>query len=298
MLHDILLFFSVTLQQPRNPCKLVSSQLCAPYQCFRDANNRLTGYSCACPPGMRSASHASPRCVNINECNELTNPCLNGGVCVDRQAPSANTPRIAGQPYGYACLCRYGYSGARCERPPPSLYWSGWSLWSGCSASCGVGTYTRYRTCPVRNRCVGRSIETGRCLGPVTHCVDAVGDASVVPYGLGSKIVQGWGIGWTPEDDRTLSDAFFWSETEDGWPRLYFRKEGFHFADILTWTKLTQLSRQWSLTQLMIYHAVVLGLVTLPLLMIFLALSKMIQKSLRRRRPAQSLVETSSDEKN
>ncbi|KAG5455249.1 hypothetical protein CSKR_106446 [Clonorchis sinensis] len=272
-------------EEARNPCKL-SHSLCEPYQCVRDVNNRFKGYACACPPGTRSMSHTNPRCININECKELTSPCLNGGICVDREPPAANTPVKDGEPYGYACLCRFGFSGARCERPPPRLHWSGWSQWSKCSASCGLGYHTRYRTCPLPNRCDGRRTETGRCLGPVTYCSDAVGDSALIPYGLGTQTVQSWDIGWTAHEDRNLDDAFFWSETEDGWPNLYYVAEGFQFADILTWTKLSQLSRQWSITQLMIFHAVVLGLVTVPILLIFLAISRTLQSFVRRHKKA------------
>lgn len=262
-------------EEPRNPCTL-NQQLCGRFSCFRDANNRIKGYSCACPPGTRSQSHANPRCVNINECKELIMPCLNGGVCKDRYPPDLGGVRRRGEPFGYACQCRHGYAGDRCERPPPRLHWSTWSLWSKCSTTCGVGTRTRHRTCPVRNRCPGISKQSGRCLGPVSYCADVEGSIPPEYSGLGTSIVQSWGIGWTADEDRTLNDAFFWSENEPGWPSLYLKKEGFHFGDILTWTKLTKLSLNWSIGQLMIYHAVVLGILAIPILLIVMSMSRVI----------------------
>ncbi|THD23693.1 Cadherin tumor suppressor [Fasciola hepatica] len=278
-------------EEPRNPCKL-HHRLCGRYSCFRDTNNRIKGYSCSCPPGTRSLSHANPRCVNINECKELTAPCLNGGVCKDRYPPDSTIVRKRGQPFGYTCQCRYGYAGDRCERPPPRLYWSGWSLWSKCSTSCGVGTRVRHRSCPVRNRCTGQSVQSGRCIGPVSYCTESGEDMPPEASGLGTRIVQSWGIGWTVGDDRTLNDAFFWSETETGWPSLYYKDDGYHFGDILTWTKLTQLSRNWSIGQLMIYHAVVLGVLAIPLLFILVSMSKLICSVLGAKKAAKAEGQT------
>ncbi|KAF6767885.1 hypothetical protein AHF37_11265 [Paragonimus kellicotti] len=52
-------------------------------------------------PWMRSSSHESPQCVNINECNEVVTPCLNGGTCVDRDPADTTAMTQAGQPMGY-----------------------------------------------------------------------------------------------------------------------------------------------------------------------------------------------------
>ena len=42
---------------------------------------------------------------DINECS--SNPCLNGGTCVD-------------QVNGFNCTCVAGYTGTRCERGTPN----------------------------------------------------------------------------------------------------------------------------------------------------------------------------------
>ncbi|TPP60638.1 hypothetical protein FGIG_02173 [Fasciola gigantica] len=111
-------------------------------------------------------------------------------------------------------------------------------------------------------------------------------------WGHVSCKVYVWGIGWTVGDDRTLNDAFFWSETETGWPSLYYKDDGYHFGDILTWTKLTQLSRNWSIGQLMIYHAVVLGVLAIPLLFILVSMSKLICSVLGTKKAAKAEGQT------
>ncbi|KAF8568567.1 Cadherin tumor suppressor [Paragonimus westermani] len=87
-------------EEPRNPCKLFHG-LCGLHQCYRNPKNRIKGYSCVCPPGTRSSSHESPQCVNINECNEVVTPCLNGGTCVDRDPSDTTALTQADQPVGY-----------------------------------------------------------------------------------------------------------------------------------------------------------------------------------------------------
>ncbi len=53
-----------------------------------------------------------------------------------------------------------------CERascPAPS-FWSAWSPWGGCSATCGVGTHTRRRTCSAgKGRCAGTGEHSELC---------------------------------------------------------------------------------------------------------------------------------------
>ncbi|CAL8073954.1 unnamed protein product [Calicophoron daubneyi] len=270
----------IMCEEPRDPCK-EAYHLCGAHLCYRDPRNTVKGYACACPPGTRGESLSSPGCVNVNECKELTDPCLNGGVCVDRR-PSENTvPDKAGQAFGYACICKYGYAGERCERPPPKLYWSGWSMWSKCSASCGVGFHVRYRKCPLVGRCVGSATQTGRCLGPVAFCADSAGDQPVDEPSFGSRIVNGWGIGWTESEDRVLNDAFYWSETEDGWPNLYYKRRGFDFGDILYWTQLTELSRTWSLRQIAIFFGFLLAMCCIPLFYIVVSIVKKIKAWIR-----------------
>lgn len=56
----------------------------------------MNGLPCTC-----AAGYSGINCdVNINEC--ASNPCQNGGKCVD----AVN---------GYACTCAGGYRGAHCE---------------------------------------------------------------------------------------------------------------------------------------------------------------------------------------
>ncbi|KAA3681586.1 uncharacterized protein DEA37_0001271 [Paragonimus westermani] len=172
-------------EEPRNPCKLFHG-LCGLHQCYRNPRNRIKGYSCVCPPGTRSSSHESPQCVNINECNEVVTPCLNGGTCVDRDPTDTTALTQAGQPVGYECHCHHGYSGSHCEHSPSALHWSAWSAWSKCSVPCGVGVQVRHRTCPLRNRCVGPTSQTSRCVGPVFYCSDSADEY----YQMGTQIVQ------------------------------------------------------------------------------------------------------------
>ncbi|KAF6777533.1 hypothetical protein AHF37_03365, partial [Paragonimus kellicotti] len=196
------------------------------------------------------------------------------------------------------CHCHHGYSGSHCEHSPPALYWSVWSTWSKCSVPCGVGVQVRHRTCPLRNRCVGPTSQTSRCVGPMFYCSDsAEEDYQVSTRGMGTQIVQNWGIGWTVGDDRLLNDAFYWSETEDGLPDLYFKKENFRLLDYFVWTSMIQLSQKWTLYELMIYHAVLLSLTTFPLFFIILAVSRLIRRFLKtNNRSPKSLTDSVSED--
>lgn len=52
-----------------------------------------------CPPG---SVRGGTTCINVNEC--VSNPCHNGGNCIDRE-PARR----------YDCICAFGYTGHDCE---------------------------------------------------------------------------------------------------------------------------------------------------------------------------------------
>ncbi|KER19074.1 hypothetical protein T265_15671, partial [Opisthorchis viverrini] len=234
-------------QEPRNPC-VHAHGLCKPFQCLRNPRNRLKGYSCVCPTGTRSMSYTNPECVNINECVELVNPCLNGGTCVDLDPSVQVLKENPGQPMGYDI---------------------------------------RRRKCPIQNRCDGRETETIRCLAPVFDCTESRGEVDIVPQGLGTKIVESWGIGWTAGDDRKLNDPFFWSESEDGGANAYMRKEQFSVFNYILWTVTAHLSQNWSLSGMMIVYSVGLGLAALPMLFIVFGVCRLIQQFIQRDRSSE-----------
>jgi len=68
-----------------------------PFECVDLWNE----YECACGEGMMM-SPDEKLCVDKNEC--VDNPCLNGGVCSNRDPP-----------YRYYCECPPGYWGQNCE---------------------------------------------------------------------------------------------------------------------------------------------------------------------------------------
>ena len=75
-----------------NPCKHDGS-------CKTNANSR--GYVCECEPGYSGAQCEK----NIDDC--ASNPCLNGGECID-------------EVNGYTCECEDGFSGDNCEEAEPA----------------------------------------------------------------------------------------------------------------------------------------------------------------------------------
>merc|ERR1712048_657104 len=47
-----------------------------------------------------------------------------------------------------------------CPKPPT---WTPWTPWTDCSVTCGSGTQSRSRTCPVKDACPGLPSETKGC---------------------------------------------------------------------------------------------------------------------------------------
>jgi len=86
-------------------------------------------------------------CTDINECDLGSNPCQNGGLCVN-------------QPGTFSCNCTENFMGDRCEiiRGPCE-----WGPWSPCDKPCGIGETFRTRT----------GVSGGPCPGPnkeVVYC--------------------------------------------------------------------------------------------------------------------------------
>ncbi|CAG7819551.1 unnamed protein product [Allacma fusca] len=90
------MFKNLVQNCPSNkPCANV---ICPPpFECVDLWNE----YECACGEGLEM-SPDEKRCEDKNECKD--NPCLNGGVCSNREVP-----------YRYYCECLPGYWGQNCE---------------------------------------------------------------------------------------------------------------------------------------------------------------------------------------
>ncbi|KAL3310554.1 hypothetical protein Ciccas_010878 [Cichlidogyrus casuarinus] len=111
-------------QLPKDPCE-VSKQLvaekCKENKCKRNEKDLKFGFECVCPEQFKRKNDQDPTCVPMEACVEK-NPCQAGGQCV-RKDPEY---------WEYTCECAVGFSGARCENPPPMSYWAQWSPWSEC----------------------------------------------------------------------------------------------------------------------------------------------------------------------
>lgn len=94
-------------------------------------------FVCTCPPTFTGMKHKNECNLQINEC--LSNPCLNGGICHMHES-------------GYACECKPGFVGARCEHSFANSTCQAIS-----SSSINSGDKTIYRQQPL---CSGKS----RCL--------------------------------------------------------------------------------------------------------------------------------------
>ncbi|CAH8570328.1 unnamed protein product [Heterobilharzia americana] len=255
--------------EPRNPC-LETQGLCGQHYCYRDP----------------TISSTKPQCVNINECIEYSDEvCLNGGICIDKEPSSVVSLGLTEPNLGYICLCRDGYSGSRCERRISLIEWTTWSAWTECSVKCGIGFHTRFRSCPLPNHCTGSHIQTGRCQGPVFQCYDENDEEIPELSQSGWKILKSWGIEWHPDDGHSLNDAFYWNEADDDWGSLHYTHPGtVNLFDILEWTQALQLTRKWTIRELIVFHSIILAVLFTPLCLIVFGLAKMIQRVLYAKR--------------
>ncbi|CAH8599117.1 unnamed protein product [Heterobilharzia americana] len=272
-------------REPRDPC-LETQGLCGQHYCYRDPSNLKLGYRCACPFGFKAISSTKPQCVNINECIEYSDEvCLNGGICIDKEPSSVVSLGLTEPNLGYICLCRDGYSGSRCERRISLIEWTTWSAWTECSVKCGIGFHTRFRSCPLPNHCTGSHIQTGRCQGPVFQCYDENDEEIPELSQSGWKILKSWGIEWHPDDGHSLNDAFYWNEADDDWGSLHYTHPGtVNLFDILEWTQALQLTRKWTIRELLVFHSIILAVLFTPLCLIVFGLAKMIQRVLYAKR--------------
>nr|VZI12370.1 unnamed protein product [Spirometra erinaceieuropaei] len=131
-----------------NPCiKDDGIKFCAPFRCARAPENIHKGFRCLCPPRThRPRNPTDPSCVPLPACGKdglSSGPCEHGGRCIQDTS----------NPLEYRCQCPSGYSGKRCENPPPEPFWSTWSGWSNCkwpkpAEACLVRAYREStRTC-------------------------------------------------------------------------------------------------------------------------------------------------------
>nr|CDS33729.1 fibropellin Ia [Hymenolepis microstoma] len=234
-------------EAPRNPCEY-QTNLCGAFPCQRDPNNMALGYMCICSKGYEAKSQTDPTCVNINECeDEETNPCLNGGVCIDLEPPPLVQPK-RGEEFRFRCECKFGFTGTLCENAPAQLAWSEWEDWSACSVTCGMGTRFRTRTCPRPGECPGKSEETGICHGRVVSCEDVKTTSpedgtSNFTFKTMEEMLKETGILWSEEDDDVLNDAFTWAEQQFNVKTTTIQKRKNEkwtsvVADIFTWIPL------------------------------------------------------------
>ncbi|CAD5118982.1 DgyrCDS7645 [Dimorphilus gyrociliatus] len=127
-------------------------QKCGNHKCLSDRHNPTYGYRCDCRDGFISMTlnklgvEIGPHCSDIDECEVgvlETEACNGLGTCVNE--------------YGsYSCYCQKGYVGRTCNlrvADEKLNNWIGWSSWSKCTKSCGVGIKKQYKLCPKNRRC-------------------------------------------------------------------------------------------------------------------------------------------------
>ena len=117
-------------------------------------------YSVTVKNNINDVTFAGPICdININEC--LSNPCLNGGNCID----DIN---------GYTCTCLPGWEGPRCEQDIDECALG--YCQNGAACTHGVNVYTC--TCAAGWEGVNCTVDIDECLSqPCLNgalCVDGI----------------------------------------------------------------------------------------------------------------------------
>ncbi|MBL7715265.1 MAG: hypothetical protein JNL01_07320 [Bdellovibrionales bacterium] len=105
----------------------------------------------------------------VNSCAEAN--------CTNK--PASNSSYTSpGTPGNNNCswTCNAGWTGANCDLPIVNGGWSAWSGWSACSATCGIGSQSRSRTCdsPAPQNggadCSGSDTDWQSCGSPPPTC--------------------------------------------------------------------------------------------------------------------------------
>ncbi|CAH8535144.1 unnamed protein product [Schistosoma turkestanicum] len=268
-------------EEPRNPC-LEAPGLCGRHYCYRDPTNLKLGYRCQCPIGFKVTSATNPKCTNINECIEYTNDdaCLNGGICIDQEPNSTFIDGVMKVTAGFQCICRSGYYGQRCEHISPPLEWTIWSEWSECSVTCGVGVHKRFRNCSLPNRCVGGSyVQVRKCRGSVLFCGNEKIDDSIESGG--SNILESLNTTeWHDYNNYSINHTFSWNNLQFTGENLDLLHSGISnttTGNWLEWISTLQLTKQWTMTGLIITYTIINMLLYTPVYLIIVCLNKFIQ---------------------
>jgi hypothetical protein len=144
------------------------------FYCVNDGTvGGVTG-SCTCT-GCRAGFAGSNCATNVNDC--ASNPCRNGGSCVDLEN-------------AYACNCRNGYTGNRCQTaapcsPAPSGNCGNSSLMTcaGTACNCAHGYQRSGNLCTVIDNCASNPCMNGgtcstRLLGHSCSCPRRISGAN------------------------------------------------------------------------------------------------------------------------
>ena len=89
-----------------------------PCQNGGSCTNFAGGYSCSCPTGITGTNCEVTNPTAPQWCSPVS-PCVNSDGCVECPTDSRCTANdlIPGRASGYKCLCKFGFTGTRCNTP-------------------------------------------------------------------------------------------------------------------------------------------------------------------------------------